>query len=132
MNLLNILNKSMSLKVKNWILVFIWAGFIFFLSNQPFLKSDLPSQWDFILRKIAHISEYAILAWLLIRALREHGLTNRRILALAISISILYAISDEYHQNFILGRYGVLRDVLIDSVGIFLSAWLNRKKMIKL
>ena len=120
----------MSLKVKNWVLVFIWAGFIFFLSNQPFLKSDLPGQWDLILRKIAHISEYAILTWFLIRALREYALTNGQILTLAISISILYAISDEYHQNFILGRYGVLRDVLIDSVGILIASQLARNKKI--
>lgn len=121
----------MSPKVKNWILVFIWAGFIFFLSHQPFLKSDLPDQWDFALRKIAHLTEYAILAWLLIRALKEHQLSKQQVLILAISLSVLYAISDEYHQTFILGREGTFRDVLIDSFGIFLGAWLNRKKMIK-
>jgi len=121
----------MTTKTKNWILVFIWAGFIFFLSSQPFLKSGLPNQWDFVLRKIAHITEYAILAWLLIRALKGYQLTNRQILISAISLSILYAISDEYHQTFILGREGALRDVLIDSSGVFLIAWFNKGKMIK-
>jgi len=121
----------MTIKTKNWILVFIWAGFIFFLSHQPFLKSGLPNQWDFILRKIAHITEYAILTWLLIRALKGYQLTNSQILISAISLSILYAISDEYHQTFILGRQGLPRDVLIDSLGILLSTWFNRGKMIK-
>ncbi len=120
----------MSLKVKNWVLVFIWASFIFFLSHQPFLKSGLPSQWDFILRKIAHISEYAILTWLLIRALKEYGLTNRKILILAISLSFLYAFSDEYHQTFIFGRQGAFRDVFIDSVGILITSQLARNKKI--
>jgi len=121
----------MSSKTKKWLLVLIWAGLIFFLSHQPFLKSDLPNQWDFVLRKIAHITEYAILAWLLIRALREHKLTWGQILTLAIALSVGYAISDEYHQTFILGREGTFRDVLIDGVGVFLVAWFNRRKMIK-
>jgi len=121
----------MSLKTKNWILVFIWAGFIFFLSDQPFLKSGLPSQWDFILRKIAHLTEYAILVYLLIQALKEHQLTHKQVLILAVSLAIFYAISDEYHQTFILGREGTSRDVLIDSFGIFLGAWFNKGKMIK-
>jgi len=119
----------MSLKTKNWILVFIWASFIFFLSHQPFLESGLSNQWDFILRKIAHITEYAILTWLLIRALRGYQLTPSQILLLAISLSFLYAMSDEYHQTFILGRQGVPRDVFIDSFGIFLGAWLSKMKV---
>jgi len=119
----------MSSKVKNWLLVFVWAGLIFFLSNQPYLKSDLPNQWDFILRKIAHITEYAILAWLLIRALQGNKLTWGQ-LTLAVVLSILYAVSDEYHQTFVLGREGTFRDVSIDSFGVLLAAWLNRRKMI--
>ncbi|MFH1460957.1 MAG: VanZ family protein [Patescibacteria group bacterium] len=120
----------MSGKTKNWLLVFIWIGFIFFLSNQPGLKSGLPGQWDFLLRKLAHIAEYAILTWLLIRALKEYSINRRQILVLAISLSILYAISDEYHQSFISERQGAGQDVLIDSLGILIAAWLGRKKMI--
>ena len=120
------------MKIKNWIFVFIWAGFIFFLSHQSFLKSDLPGQWDFILRKIAHITEYAILTCLLIKALKEYKLTIKQIIISSIVIAVFYAISDEYHQTFIIGRHGVFRDVLIDSFGIFLIAWFYIKKMIKL
>jgi len=116
----------MSHKTKNWIFVFVWAGLIFFLSHQPFLKSGLPNQWDFVLRKLAHITEYAILTWLLIRALKEYQLTNKQIIFLAISLAVLYALSDEYHQTFILGRQGTLRDVLIDSSGIFLTSWFTK------
>jgi len=121
----------MSNKTKNWIFVFAWAGLIFFLSHQPFLKSDLPNQWDFVLRKIAHITEYAILTLLLIRALKEHQLTNKQIILLALSISLFYAITDEYHQTFILGRQGTLRDVLIDSLGILLISWFNKRKVVE-
>ncbi len=121
----------MQIKIKNWIFVFLWAGLIFFLSHQPELKSDLPNQWDFILRKLAHITEYAVLTWLLIRALKEYRLTNRQIIILAVSLAVFYALSDEYHQTFIVGRQGLSRDVLIDSLGILLSTWLNKRKMIK-
>lgn len=110
----------MSNKLKNWFLVFLWAGFIFFLSSQPELQSGLPSQWDFILRKLAHITEYAILTWLLLRALRQHALNKKTALVLAACLAILYAVSDEYHQTFVFGRQGVWRDVLIDGLGAIL------------
>ena len=31
----------------------------------------------------------------------------------------MYSITDEIHQTFVFGRSGEIRDVLIDSVGIF-------------
>ena len=118
----------MKTKIINWALVFLWASFIFFLSHQPDLKSNLPGYWDFILRKIAHITEYAVLTFLLIRALSEHQLSNNQVLIWSMSLAILYALSDEYHQTFILLRQGATRDVLIDSIGIFSVIFLNRKK----
>jgi len=117
--------------MKNWLLVFLWAGLIFFLSHQPDLSSGLPKIWDFFLAKSAHILEYAILTFLLIRVFREYQLSQRKVLILAIILAIGYALADEYHQSFILGRESSFRDVGIDSLGILLTAWLNRKKMIK-
>jgi VanZ family protein len=32
-------------------------------------------------------------------------------------ITVLYAMSDEYHQTFIPGRNGTVMDVVIDSLG---------------
>jgi len=119
----------MKTKIKNWLLVFIWAGVIFFLSHQPDLKSNLPSEYDFILRKLAHISEYAILTFLLIRALSRYQLSPKKIFIFSIFLSILYAFSDEYHQSFIYERTGAFRDVAIDSIGIFL-VWLKKRKML--
>jgi len=121
----------MERKIKNWILVFLWAGFIFLLSHQPELKSSLPGQWDFFLRKLVHILEYAVLTLLLFRALKEYQLTKKRILILAIALAVLYALSDEYHQTFIQGRIGALSDVFIDSLGVFLVTWLGKKKMVE-
>jgi VanZ family protein len=47
---------------------------------------------------------------------------------LAFLITVLYAVSDEYHQTFIFGRQGAARDVLIDSAGVLLTVWLSWKK----
>jgi VanZ family protein len=44
-------------------------------------------------------------------------------------ISVLYAISDEYHQHFVHGRHGTPIDVLIDSIGIFgIVVWESRRR----
>lgn len=39
----------------------------------------------------------------------------------ALLLSSLYAISDEYHQTFVPGRNGTLADVLVDGVGMVLA-----------
>jgi len=121
---------SISIKkfLKNWIPVLIWAGLIFYLSSIPNLESGL--EQDFILRKIAHILEYAILTFLLVRALE---IKNKKNIIIAIIIALLYAISDEYHQTFVFGRKGRLGDVGIDGFGILLAAlsWCYKNKKTK-
>lgn len=112
-------------------MVIIWAAFIFFLSRQPGLNSGFPQIWDLVLRKLAHISEYFILNVLLIKSFGSYSLSRKKILILSFSLALLYAISDEYHQSFIFGRQGTVRDVMIDGVGILLSSWLYKLKMIK-
>ena len=110
-------------KIKKWGLVFLWAGLIFFLSHQPGLKSGLSNEWDFILRKLAHISEYFVLTLLLINALKQYRLSKKKIIILSVFLAFTYACSDEYHQTFIIAREGTVRDVLIDSGGMALAAY---------
>jgi VanZ family protein len=92
---------------------------IFALSAQADLNSGL-GDLDLIGRKIIHASSYALLTWLWFWALRG---TVSRPMATAVAISVLYAISDEYHQHFVHGRHGSPIDVVIDSVGIAIVAW---------
>jgi VanZ family protein len=82
---------------------------IFAFSAVPSLSSGLGT-WDLLLRKIAHLSEYAILGALLVRAVQRP--------AVAILAGGLYAVSDELHQHFVRGRHAAWYDVLIDTVGV--------------
>lgn len=104
-----------------WLPVIFWMAVIFYFSNQPDLKSGLPNDWDFILRKLAHITEYFILTILLIRALAEEKVSKSHTLVFAVLAALLYAASDEIHQLFVFGREGSVKDVMIDSLGILFA-----------
>jgi VanZ family protein len=99
-----------------WIPVLVWAAVIFALSSIPSLSTHLGT-WDLILRKAAHMTEYAILAVLLRRATGSYGW--------AFGLAVAYAASDEFHQTFVRGRHGTPVDVAIDTIGISLGllAW---------
>ena len=100
-------------------------GLIFFLSAQPDLNSGL-GVWDTIGRKFVHFAIYGVLWWLWDRAL------DHRYPLIAAAITVAYAVSDEYHQTFVDGRVGSVRDVLIDAAGVLaawlLSRWLARRR----
>lgn len=109
-----------------WLPVLFWCAGIFYLSSVPDLRSALPSGWDYILRKIAHTGEYAVLTFLFFRAAAQ-SIGRHRALAYATLFSLAFALSDEYHQTFVTGRSGNGVDVTIDSIGIFLAVFLIDK-----
>jgi VanZ family protein len=104
-----------------WLPVFAWAAVIFTLSSIAGLSTGLGT-WDTVLRKGAHVTEYAILGALLYRALGRE--------ALALAVGIAYAASDELHQHFVRGRHASPVDVAIDAVGISLGmlVWLRLRE----
>lgn len=91
---------------------------IFYFSSQPNLKSDLPSMWDFIFRKIAHISEFFVLSFFICNALREYRPRLHVATFIVFISSILYAGFDEFHQTLTMGRNGNIYDVGIDGIGV--------------
>ncbi len=100
-----------------WLPVVLWAAVIFAFSSVPSLSSGLGT-WDTILRKGAHMTEYAVLAVLLVRALDRYGW--------ALVAAIAYAASDEFHQTFVRGRHGSPVDVGIDTIGMLVGLGIVR------
>ena len=103
--------------VSAWLPVLAWAALIFVLSSIPHLGTGLGT-WDTILRKGAHVSEYAILGLLLVRAITRE--------APAFVVGVAYAITDEIHQHFVTGRHASPVDVAIDSTGVLLGILVSR------
>ncbi|MBM2827450.1 MAG: VanZ family protein [Dehalococcoidia bacterium] len=98
-----------------WAPVAGWMGLIFYLSSLsslPSLPSGFPQEVAYI---AAHMTEYAVLALLLHRALGRPG--SRKRLAIILLIAILYGLSDEVHQMFVPSRSSSLWDVAVDALG---------------
>ena len=73
-----------------------------------------------LIRKLGHVTEYAILAVFLWRALRSGKNLGTRLSILFFSTWMgcaLFAASDEFHQSFVPARTASARDVMIDICG---------------
>lgn len=99
-----------------WGPVVLYAGLIFWLSDQPRPPVDLP-EWSGS-DKAAHAIEYGLFAALLWRAL---GTKNRpgspARAAVAFVITALYAAGDEWHQSFVPARNASAGDWMADAAG---------------
>ena len=110
-----------------WGRVVLWCSLIFFLSSIPGLKTELGA-WDLLLRKGAHIFEYAVLFLLFRKALKETvpGLNAGRLGIYSLIFCFFYAVSDEAHQAFVPERGPSALDVAIDTFGAFAGYLINR------
>lgn len=110
-----------------WSLALAWMALIFVLSAQ--------SSFDFVSTRwqvdpvswTAHFGEYAVLALLFWQALRQGPRLSPWAAPLAFGLAVLYAISDEWHQFYVPGRYSDGRDVLVDAAGALAALLLARK-----
>lgn len=93
-----------------WLATFLWAGVIFYLSHLP--AEELPGWQIPYLDKVIHAAEFGILAWLSFKSFRA--------IWPAFLFAFLYALSDEFHQFFVPGRFPDIYDLLADTSGIFL------------
>jgi len=125
--------------LKHWLPVLIWLGVIFLGSTDmlsaehtsrflvPFLRWIDPqisfatlNAIQFGIRKLGHLTEYAILAMLLWRALRSGTRWQIKVSILflvAALASAIFAASDEFHQSFVPSRTASPTDVMIDICG---------------
>ncbi|MDE5868196.1 MAG: VanZ family protein [Anaeroplasmataceae bacterium] len=155
----NIIKKSILILIS-----LFWMGVIFYFSSQNgttssgmsnritqfivriFIPhfSDLKDQEQtriltnisYIVRKLAHYSEYAILGLFLFLAVSSFTKKQNYVFLISGFIGILYAITDEFHQSFVSDRTPMVKDVVIDSIGlitmiVFLGIIWNIKRMKK-
>ena len=83
---------------------------------------------SFIVRKMAHFSEYTVLGLFISLTVKEYfqkGHFYIRHFIISLFFGVLYAVSDEIHQRFVPGRSCELRDVLIDTCGVLLGVIIN-------
>ena len=107
-----------------WLPTVLWASIIFSLSALTVTPSGDFYWQDFLVKKTAHIIEYALLFTFLYRALlNTTELSRKKAAFIALLLSGFYGLTDEYHQSFTPGREPRGRDVIIDTIGAGL-AWL--------
>ena len=125
-----------------WGVTLAWAALIFYLSTRTFsptFSSGLLS-WMLhflhlqvstgtfellhtLLRKLAHLTEYAIFALLLYGSPHEKRLGHwePRRAAICIAMAAAYSLTDEFHQWFVPGRHASLGDCGLDTIGATLA-----------
>ena len=124
-------------RLVTWIPALIWTALVLGFSSSDFSAENTGSLlaplliWLFpsltpdqigaihvLLRKMAHVTEYGVLAMLWFRALtRGAGFRVPTGCLLALAISVAAAMVDESHQATIPSRTGSAADVLLDSIG---------------
>lgn len=153
--------------------VLLWMGIIFYMSHQVaevssdmsgsltllLMRAVIPNFETFsyelqmgyvgnlehMIRKCAHMGEYAILGMLMLRAMYACGnqfvasyvgekksvcniwcadTKMKKYWLLSWILGTLYAVTDEVHQLFISGRSGQISDVMIDSTGVIIGIFI--------
>ena len=129
--------------LRYWLPLLIWLGVMFagstnLMSSQQTSRYTVPllllfnpgvsphASWIIlvVLRKSAHITEYAILSFLLWRSLRSSSaLRAKTIICFGAALlgCAIFAASDEFHQTFVKSRTPSFRDVLLDVAGATLG-----------
>ena len=127
--------------IKYWLPALVWMGLIFSGSSDrasfsrssriigpivrwlfPHVSDEAVHAMVILIRKCAHLAEYAILALLVWRALRKPRKEDARPwlwseAGLALAVTAVYAASDEFHQLFVAFRQASVWDVLLDTIG---------------
>lgn len=81
--------------------------------------SEVAARIEYPVRKLAHMSEYFILAVAVSLPFYVYGLRGFPLMLVAGLICVGFAAGDEYHQSFVDGRGPSVIDVGIDSIGVF-------------
>lgn len=102
------------------LLLVLWMGLIFWLSDQPVLPHPVRQYGisDFLYDSAAHSFFYGVLTLLAYRALAGRG--PRRAVWAAL-LALTFGASDEWHQSFVAGRTATVADWAMDALGAALA-----------
>ena len=106
-----------SIFLGRWLSVFLWAVVIFALSSIQQITVAEFFIWDFAAKKVAHLTEYAVLYALFLRATEKNWV-------LSFVMTMVYAASDEIHQSYVPGRTAAVYDLAFDFSGASISAYI--------
>ncbi len=104
-----------------WGPVAVWLVVIFIGSSIGTLPSLDRGLLDRMLHWLGHLSEYAILAVLLLRALKNDQPLGWRQVLITLMVAAIYGLSDEWHQTFVKGRSGELWTIGLDTIGALIG-----------
>jgi len=132
--------------IKYWLPVVFWMVFIFWMSTETFSSENTFSWLEMVLgllvpkissqelslihaviRKAGHVTEYFILGLLLFRSFRGGSISawNWRWSFFAVLVVVLWAVSDELHQSFVLTRTASAVDVGVDTAAGILAQFVG-------
>ena len=114
------------------------ADHVFDMGMDDYQISYFATKINSVTRKLAHMTEYFLLAIAVSFPLYVYGLHGILLMILAGGICIAFACGDEYHQSFVAGRAASMKDVGIDSIGVFIGiilvriiGWTGRKTIFR-
>jgi hypothetical protein len=104
--------------LKRWGPAVLMMGIIFTFSSIPSEAMPNFGVYNLGFMKAGHMVGYGILATAFLRGL---GSLTPSTAGLAWCLSVLYAITDEFHQSFVPGRNAAVMDITIDAIGVALG-----------
>lgn len=99
----------------------LWAFLIFVGSSVPGLSApDIGFHWE---DKLAHIIEFAVFGFVLMRAFSNsrHKWLRRQSWLITLLVGTIYAALDELHQRLVPGRSAELADWIADVLGVLIG-----------
>lgn len=97
-----------------WLPPIVYMAAIFYVSSK---SEPLPEVTAVVWDKLLHFIEYAGLAFLFCRALRGEALRWPAAIVAAILLTLVYAASDEWHQEYVPLREADTQDWFADAGG---------------
>lgn len=107
-------------------MTFLIAVVIFLFSD---ISTPIKNKTGLNLSTLYHLAVFFAFTFFLTLAIKSKNL-NKKTIAIVFLISLAYAISDEFHQLFVIGRFASIKDITIDMIGsslALLTHWILEK-----